>query len=492
MLCDPARRRPAVLGLVLLYAMIWTAYGIIAKSSQDINADMAEMVVWAHEPAFGYPKHPPLLAWIVRGWFMLFPQADWAYIVLAVFTIAAGIYLSFELAGEWIDGTKRAAVPFLLALIPFYNFLGLKFDQNSALIPLWALTILAFVRSLKTSHLGYAALAGIAAAAALLTKYWTVFLLLALAVSALACRRRYAYFRSAAPWVTALVAAAAVTPHVLWLVREDFPTLTWAVKRAAYSLSEGMEAAFKYGLGTVGYAIVAIGLVLALVRPSPAGLRDGFIPRDDRRIAAIVFWLPLAVPFVMAAILKISMIPLWNMPALALLPVMLLGSPLVKVSRDAVIGMAATAATITVGAALVSPAVAVAILWTGTENYAQYGRLLAREIEPEWRQTTAAPLDLLGGRYVLVATTAFYLRDRPSIYSDFSNYLSPWVDVGRIARSGIAMVCPADDEECLQELNARSAGRVGARRREVELTPHWFGISGAPARFVIATVPPAQ
>jgi hypothetical protein len=164
----------------------------------------------------------------------------------------------------------------------------------------------------------------------------------------------------------------------------------------------------------------------------------------------------------------------------------------VKVSRDAVIGMAATAATITVGAVLVSPAVAVAILRAGTENYAQYGRLLAGEIEPEWRQTTAAPLDLLGGRYVLVATTAFYLRDRPSIYSDFSSYLSPWVDAGRIARSGIAMVCPADDEECLRELNARFAGRVGARRREVELTPHWFGISGAPARFVIATVPPAQ
>jgi hypothetical protein len=423
---------------------------------------------------------------------MLFPQADWAYIVLAVLTCAAAIYLSFELAGEWIDGTKRAAVPFLLAVIPFYNFLGLKFDQNSALMPLWALTILAFVRSLKSSHLGYAALAGIAAAAALLTKYWTVFLLLALAVSALTCRRRNAYFSSAAPWVTALVTATAVTPHALWLVREGFPTVSWVVTRVAYTLSEGVEAFFKYGFGTVGYAGVAIGLVLVLVRPSPIGLRDGFVPRDDRRTAAVIFWLPLVMPVVMAAILKISMIPLWSMPGLALIPVMLLGSPLVKVSRDAVIDMAATAATITIVAALVSPVVAAVILQQGTENYAQYGRLLANEIEPEWRQTTTAPLDLLGGRYVLVATTAFYLRDRPSIYSDFSNYLSPWVDTGRIARSGIAMVCPAGDEDCLRELNTRSVGRIGARRREVELTRHWLGMSGAPARFVIATVPPAR
>jgi len=77
-------------------------------------------------------------------------------------------------------------------------------------------------------------------------------------------------------------------------------------------------AGFKYGFGTLGYAIVAITLVILLVRPSRAMLRDGFIPRDDRRIAAIIFWLPLTVPIVIAAILKINMIPLWSMPALIL------------------------------------------------------------------------------------------------------------------------------------------------------------------------------
>jgi len=171
---------------------------------------------------------------------------------------------------------------------------------------------------------------------------------------------------------------------------------------------------------------------------------------------------------------------------------MLLGSPMIKLPRDAAIGMAATAATITVGAALVSPVVAAVILRAGTENYAQYGRLLAGEIESEWRQTSATPFDVLGGRFVLVATTAFYLRNRVSIYSDFSDYLSPWVGASRFAHSGIAMACPAEDEDCMQKLNARCVGRVGVRRREVELTPHWFGIAGVPARFVIATVPPTR
>ena len=71
---------------MLGYGALWFVYGVIAKSSQDLNADMAEMVVWTRELALGYPKHPPLLAWILWAWFKIFPLADWAYILLAVVT----------------------------------------------------------------------------------------------------------------------------------------------------------------------------------------------------------------------------------------------------------------------------------------------------------------------------------------------------------------------------------------------------------------------
>src|SRR6185295_14216415 len=181
-LADPARRRRAGLAFALGYGVLWFVYGVIAKSSQDLNADMAEMIVWMREPALGYPKHPPLLAWILWAWFKIFPLADWAYILLAVVTLAAGIYLAIELSAEWLAGEKLAAVPFLLAVIPFYNFLGLKFDQNSVLIPLWALAMWAMLRTLATRHLGWAALAGLVAAAAMLSKYWSVFLIASLAL----------------------------------------------------------------------------------------------------------------------------------------------------------------------------------------------------------------------------------------------------------------------------------------------------------------------
>ena len=83
-LCDPRRWRYFTLLLVCAYAAAWLLYGLIAKSSQSVNADMAEMVVWSRELALGYPKHPPLLAYVIRLWFEVFPLSDWAFILLAV------------------------------------------------------------------------------------------------------------------------------------------------------------------------------------------------------------------------------------------------------------------------------------------------------------------------------------------------------------------------------------------------------------------------
>ena len=84
---DPPRRRRAALIFILAYGALWFVYAVIAKSSQDINADMGEMVVWTRELALGYPKHPPLLAYILWAWFKIFPLADWSYLLLAVATI---------------------------------------------------------------------------------------------------------------------------------------------------------------------------------------------------------------------------------------------------------------------------------------------------------------------------------------------------------------------------------------------------------------------
>jgi 4-amino-4-deoxy-L-arabinose transferase-like glycosyltransferase len=491
-LCDPARRRRVMLALACAYAAVWALYGVIAKSSQDLNADMAEMVIWAREPALGYPKHPPLLAYVIRGWFAIFPHADWAFTLLAAITLGIGIYLAFELCGLWLEGEKRATVPFLLGVIPFYNFLGLKFDQNSALIPLWALAMLALMHALETRRAGWAALTGLAGAAAILVKYWSAFLLAAMVLAALFDRRREPYFRSKAPWITVAVFVALVLPHAVWLVREDFPPLRWiGVRRTALTVFDFVRSLSEYSFGTLGYAALALVLVALIIRPSGKAVRDSwFAMEPSRRPATLLFWTPLLLPIAVAAVKHTNLLSLWNAPSLNLLPVMMLASPFVVVARQAVMRIATCAIAFTLIALAASPLVALMFLEHGVENDAAYARLAAAAAEGQWRQTTNAPLGIVGGPFGLANSAAFYIGDKPTTYADFSSYLSPWVNAQRIDREGIAIICPADDAGCLTGMKTLTDAGPAGQRSEVTLTRHWLGFAGAPKNFVIATVPP--
>lgn len=489
---DPVRRNRAALVAALCYALAWALYATIAKSTQGINADLGEMVVWARNLDWGYPKHPPLTGWILAGWFSIFPHTDWAYYLLAGANLGLGLYFSYLLAGLWLEGVKQAAAPFLLALIPFYNLLGLKWDQNSVLIPFWALTTWTFVKSYRERHAGYAVLAGCAAAAAFMTKYWSIFLLFAIVVAALSDRRRGAYFRSAAPWLTVLTGAVLVAPHIIWLVRNNFPPLHWVEnRRSAASLMDWFGSLSEYSLGTLGYAAVALITFAVLVRPSLPALRDALTPRDpDRRMALVIFWLPMLVPIVVAAFAKTNLLSLWNTGSLALLPVVLLGSPLIAVSQTAASRIVGTAILLLMFALISSPITAVAKLNSGVENDALYVPAATEAVEREWKATTDRRLEILAGPFALASSMAFKLSDRPSTYADFSPYLSPWADDQTLSRRGMAVICPVRDGGCVDKMDEIAKTRPPAKRATVALTPRLLGFAGNPGSFVIAILPP--
>jgi hypothetical protein len=499
-LSDPARRHRTMAFLAVLYALTWTLYAVISKSSHDLHPDMAETVVLMRDWALGYPKHPPVLVWLVRSWFAIFPLTDWAYYLLAGVSLGLALYLSFVLAGEWLDGHKRAWVPFLLGVIPFYNFLALRFDHNAALIPLWAFTTWAFMRSLDTRHYGWGLLTGLGAAACMLTKYWSVFLLLALALAAVSDKNRAAYFRSPAPWAAALVAMLACVPHVAWLVREDFsPFIIVRGLRAAQSLADWLQTVAEYTFGTLGYAAFAVALVVAGVRPSRAAIRDTVWPADpQRRTAAILFWVPLLLPFLAAAITGTRLLSLWSMPALGLLPVVLLMSPLIVAPRRAVVHTAAIAMAVAVGALIAAPLLA---WWqlAGVPHHANYPRLLAAELAAEWKRTTQQPLKFIGGPFELVNPVSFYLPEHPLTYylldfrlrPQYMWYLAPWADQASIKRDGVAVVCPSSDGDCMRYMNSFLALVPHTQPREVMLRRRWLGFEGPPARFTIAVALPS-
>src|SRR5579862_695428 len=273
-LVDPVRSERTVVLLLGAYVVTWTLYAAIAKSSQDIHPDMGEMVAWSREAGMGTPKHPPLAAWLVRAWFDAFPREDWAYYLLALIMPAIALWITWRISARYLPRDKCVVGIALLTLVPFYNLLALKFNANTVLMPLWAATIWWFLRSLETRYAGWAVLAGIGAAAAMLGKYWSIVLLAALGLTALIHPRRSAYFSSLAPLLTLATGMILLTPHIDWLIANQFMTFSYATEMHSGTTAAAARSAVGFIGGSLGYIALPILFFLLAARPGAPHSRD--------------------------------------------------------------------------------------------------------------------------------------------------------------------------------------------------------------------------
>jgi 4-amino-4-deoxy-L-arabinose transferase-like glycosyltransferase len=482
------RRERNVVWLLIGYCALWSLYGALAKGSQDVHFDMGEMVAWSRDAGIGTPKHPPLSAWLVRAWFTVFPLTDWSYYLFAMVLTSFALWVAWRVSERYLDAEKRVAGLLLLTFIPFFNFHALKFNANTVLIPLWALATWFFLRSFETRNALWGALAGAAAAAAMMGKYWSIFLLAGLGVAALADPRRSAYFRSAAPWVTVAVGAILLAPHVAWLVRHDFAPFTYAVVAHQSTLASSALSGLGFLLGVAGYLAAPVAISLAVTRPSLHAIADTIWPRTpERRLALIAFVAPLLLPALATVLMKVEIVSLWAMSAMTLLPLLLLSSPLVTVPRRAAVWLLAAAIVFPVLMVAASPFIAIWIHREGVPNYATHYRLLAQAVDKAWRDETNRPLRYLGSYTNIVNGVSFYLPGRVSTLDIVGPASTPWSDEAGVARAGIALVCPETEAICMHFLNLR-AGKT--TRHAVTLSRRHWGVGDKPVRYLIVIVPP--
>ena len=357
-LTDPARRERNIVLALAAYTVLWTIYGTIVKSGQGLHPDMTELLDWSRHLAWGY-KHPPLAAALVWLWFTVFPVAAWSYYLLAMLMPALTLWIVWRLSADYLDIEKRVFGLALLTLVPFFNFHALKFNVNTVLMPLWAAATFWFLRSYRMRSALYAALAGIGAAACMLGKYWSIFLIAGLIVAALIDKRRGVYFRSAAPWITVAAGLIVIAPHLVWLYQHHFEPFAYAMYvHGEKSFGAAALSALGYLAGSAGYVAVPVIIALVAGRPNRATLADIMWPGEpDRRLAAAAFWAPLLLPVLGALASGTDITSLWSMSAWTLLPVLLLSPPAMTIASFDTRRLLAFAVALPVAMVIASPAI---------------------------------------------------------------------------------------------------------------------------------------
>jgi len=490
-LIDPARRERTMAVVLACYFTVWSLYAAIAKSSQDIHTDMGEFVAWSREVGLGTPKHPPLGAWLLRAWFGVFPREDWAYYCFAVLLPTLALWITWRLAARYLPPDKRVAGIVLLTFVPFYNFHAIKFNANTVLTPFWALATWWFLRSFETRRVRWAVLAGIGAAAAMMAKYWSITVFAGLGVAALSDPRRTAYFSSPAPYVTLAVGTVLLTPNIRWLTTHNYMPFSYAMEAHSGSSALALHSALVFTSNGLAYAVAAIVLCVLATRPSWAAIRDTLRPSEpERRMLVIAFAAPFAFAVLIALLLTVAIESIWVTPAMTLLPIVLLSSPLVAMSRLAAVRLLALAVVFPLFMLAISPLVALGIHLNGVQDYGSDYRAVAQAVERVWRAHTDKPLRIVGSTD-FVNGIVFYFKDQPSTADIDNPKLTPWVSVSRIEREGAAIVCPETNAFCMRALRGYAAHYHVIADEDTVVSRRFFGFASPPERYEIIVISPS-
>ncbi len=472
-----------------LFALAGVAFLTGLKAAQDIFIDAAEAYAWGQQFLGGYGRHPPLTGWIAGVWYSVFPAADWASYALSrvmTFVTLAAIYF----IARRVAGSRRAAfVMLVMMLYPLFATKGERFNNYQVLLAMLPLLVLAFLDAYKKRTAPSGAVLGLAAAACTMTIYSGLIGVAAIGLAALIHHDRWRFLRSPAPWVAAVVYALALTPHVLWLITWNFPTLQWAS-----SLAEQPGSPW-HTLNYLGHHLaltaipVVVGAALLLrwrIRP-----RAAVAHQPDASLVLVVSTVLVSTPVIAALALGSYLRLDWGNPLFFLVPLTLLVLVPLRVTRRAVARAAIAAIAFTMlllAASPVYPWVNYRLRPVGGPHapYHEIGAALTNL----WHQRFATPLQIVVGGYEVAAYVVFYSPDHPKMYADFDPALSSWIDYpGELKRKGWIGACGHGDADCIAKLDALDPA---AEKAVVSVTRLIGGVQGETMSYAVRISAPAK
>jgi 4-amino-4-deoxy-L-arabinose transferase-like glycosyltransferase len=474
-----------------VYGAVMMTFATIAGGWGSLHPDMTETWAWGKEFQLGYSKHPPIMAWMAGAWFELMPRTDWSFYLLSIANAGIGLAGVWMLAGLLLGVHGRWASVLFLILTPSYTIWALKFNANAVLLSSWPWTAYFFLQSLRRRGVGYALLAGVAGAIALLSKYYSFILLATLFIAALLHPERGRYFRSLAPWLTVAAGLVVIAPHIWWIGQANYATLRYGLSKTHYPAAEAQHHTLSAIVQSYLYLGLGAGAFAAAFGRKSWGLLKRSMRATVERETAWLIWLghgPVIMTIAAFLVTNGRFATEHLMPAFFAMPITFLVSSRAQITPLAARRLGVAAAAIWLPLVLGSPGVA-------SHAFAHAGvveprREVAVAATATWHRLFHRPLRLVAGTQAVATAATFYSTDAPSYLMLGRPALTPWVSAEALKQHGVLVICRVRDQRCI----TRAEELIGERpfRKTQEFATIYRGKVSAPQSFALFILPPTD
>ena len=213
---------------LLTHVIIWTL--VPSMSNKNLPLDTIEALAWGSDLDWGFSKHPPLSAFFVEFFFLVFGNKDWAYYFLSQLFVAFSFFIVFKFSEDFFKNKKFSLISILLLEgIYFYNFTTPEFNVNICQLPFWALSVLYCWKGFKNNKISDWLLFGLFTALGVLSKYLFIYLLIGIDIFFvyLIYKKNFNY----KCFVSLITFILVLLPHIIWLTNNDYTTITYAFQR---------------------------------------------------------------------------------------------------------------------------------------------------------------------------------------------------------------------------------------------------------------------
>ena len=297
---------------LLAHLLIWTLVPFF--SNKNLPLDVIEALAWGTNLDWGWDKHPPLSVFFPEIFYQLFGNQDWAYYLLSQIFIIFSFVAIFKLAKEFLKSETYALISvFLLEGIYFYNFTTPEFNVNVCQIPFWSLTAYYGWQSFKDDKVHNWIFLGLFAGLGVLSKYLFIYLLIGINLFFIYHIKKNKKFNFKY-FIPIIVFLLVLSPHLMWLVDNDYKTMTYGLKRT--SLENGILLNhFIYPLKFIFKQIVTLLPFFILLSLILKNFKFKLNRNDEKSIFLIfITFVPILLMLVTSLVFAANIRTMWMTP----------------------------------------------------------------------------------------------------------------------------------------------------------------------------------
>ena len=300
----------------LSHLIIWTL--VPSLTNKNLPLDTIEALAWGSNLDWGFNKHPPVSAFFPKVFFQIFGSQDWVFYLLSQIFVLVAFYYVFKFSNEVFGNVKLSLISvLLLESIYFYNFTTPEFNVNVCQLPFWSLVVYYSWKIYQAREIKFidCFLIGLFAALGFLSKYLFIYLLISINLLFIYLifikkikKFDFKYLVIIEVFIVLLV------PHLIWLLNNDFITVSYGLKRTGLE-GTGILDHFKHPIiflvKQIGILIPFFLLVYLLVKKIKFKIN-----LKDKKLLFLIFVniLPIGLMFITSLVTGSKVRTMWMTP----------------------------------------------------------------------------------------------------------------------------------------------------------------------------------